>query len=505
MYQFIVNPGAGAGRGYRIWKRLEHQLEMNSREYRVFFTEHQGDAAEIARVLTAEKDEAKVIVIVGGEGTYNEVLNGVSFRGLLTFGYVPAGFRNALSKGFQSFWKVDRQARRILHPKYYRMLDYGVITFGNEEIVSRRFAGRCGIGLDAALCHNLLCCPVRNQMTRLHLTKILRFGIGLKQLFLAKPTKGYILLDGTQKVEFNHIYFITFMVRREEKKKKNGGILNDDGKMTVYVGNSARKTKMIPILRDLVMGVRRKERGIRVFECSEAEIHLARPLAVHVDGESCMCQENLAVRCIPNGADAAGSGSAAHNGEMQLGGDSMRIGQGYDVHRLVEGRKLIIGGVDIPYEKGLLGHSDADVLLHAVMDALLGAAALGDIGQHFPDSDERYKGISSIALLKEVGKILQENGYMIENIDSTVIAQRPKLLPYRPQMAENIAAALGIEKEQVSVKATTEEGLGFTGTGEGISAQAIALLSSVADYAPEDRVGIISGGCGGCPGCRQQQ
>ena len=183
----------------------------------------------------------------------------------------------------------------------------------------------------------------------------------------------------------------------------------------------------------------------------------------------------------------------------------MRIGQGYDVHRLVEGRKLIIGGVDIPYEKGLLGHSDADVLLHAVMDALLGAAALGDISQHFPDSDERYKGISSIALLKEVGKILQENGYMIENIDSTVIAQRPKLLPYRPQMAENIAAALGIEKEQVSVKATTEEGLGFTGTGEGISAQAIALLSSVADYAPEDRVGIISGGCGGCPGCRQQQ
>ena len=182
----------------------------------------------------------------------------------------------------------------------------------------------------------------------------------------------------------------------------------------------------------------------------------------------------------------------------------MRIGQGYDVHRLVEGRKLIIGGVDIPYEKGLLGHSDADVLLHAVMDALLGAAALGDIGQHFPDSDERYKGISSIALLKEVGKILQENGYMIENIDSTVIAQRPKLLPYRPQMAENIAAALGIEKEQVSVKATTEEGLGFTGTGEGISAQAIALLSSVADYAPEDRVVIISGGCGGCPGCRQQ-
>ena len=176
----------------------------------------------------------------------------------------------------------------------------------------------------------------------------------------------------------------------------------------------------------------------------------------------------------------------------------MRIGQGYDVHRLTEGRKLILGGVDIPYEKGLLGHSDADVLLHAVMDALLGAAALGDIGQHFPDSDERYKGISSIALLKEVGKILQENGYMIENIDSTVIAQRPKLLPYRPQMAENIAAALGIEKEQVSVKATTEEGLGFTGTGEGISSQAICLLNSPMGLYDKD---VSGASCGGCQGC----
>lgn len=178
----------------------------------------------------------------------------------------------------------------------------------------------------------------------------------------------------------------------------------------------------------------------------------------------------------------------------------MRIGQGYDVHRLCEGRKLILGGVEIPYEKGLDGHSDADVLVHAVMDALLGAAALGDIGEHFPDTDDQYKGISSIALLREVGRILEENGFLIENIDATVIAQRPKLLPYRPQMAENIAAALGIEKNQVSVKATTEEGLGFTGAGEGISSQAIALLSTVADYNLEDRLTARS--CGGCPGCQ---
>ena len=155
----------------------------------------------------------------------------------------------------------------------------------------------------------------------------------------------------------------------------------------------------------------------------------------------------------------------------------MRIGQGYDVHRLAEGRDLILGGVKIPYEKGLLGHSDADVLIHAVMDALLGAAALGDIGQHFPDTDSRYKGISSITLLQEVGRLLEERGYVVVNIDATIVAQRPKLATYRLQMAENIAAALYLEKERVSIKATTEEGLGFTGSGEGVAAQAVVLLS----------------------------
>ena len=157
----------------------------------------------------------------------------------------------------------------------------------------------------------------------------------------------------------------------------------------------------------------------------------------------------------------------------------MRIGHGYDVHRLVEGRDLILGGVKIPYEKGLLGHSDADVLVHAVMDALLGAAALGDIGQHFPDNDPEYKGISSILLLEKVGELLKSHGYRVVNIDSIVIAQRPKLLPYRPQMAENMAKALGIPVGCVSVKATTEEGMGFTGTGDGMASQAVAMLEEV--------------------------
>ncbi|MGL5765749.1 MAG: 2-C-methyl-D-erythritol 2,4-cyclodiphosphate synthase [Sarcina sp.] len=155
----------------------------------------------------------------------------------------------------------------------------------------------------------------------------------------------------------------------------------------------------------------------------------------------------------------------------------MRIGMGYDVHKLVENRDLIMGGVKIPFEKGLLGHSDADVLLHAISDSLLGAAALGDIGKHFPDTDERYKGADSLFLLQEVGKLVLSKDYTIGNIDATIIAQKPKMLPYIENMRKNIAKALNIEVEQINVKATTEEGLGFTGSLEGISAQSIALLN----------------------------
>lgn len=188
---------------------------------------------------------------------------------------------------------------------------------------------------------------------------------------------------------------------------------------------------------------------------------------------------------------------------------NMRVGMGYDVHRLVEGRKLILGGVEIPYEKGLLGHSDADVLLHAILDALLGAAALGDIGKHFPDTDPAYEGASSIELLKHVGKLIEDESYIIENIDAVIIAQRPKMRDYIDTMRKNIADALGIEVNQVNVKATTEEGLGFTGSGEGISSNAICSLAyarDVSSYNPYDLAGDdIQSGCGGscstCAGC----
>ena len=181
----------------------------------------------------------------------------------------------------------------------------------------------------------------------------------------------------------------------------------------------------------------------------------------------------------------------------------MRIGMGYDVHKLVEDRKLIIGGVDIPYEKGLLGHSDADVLLHAIMDALLGAAALGDIGKHFPDTDEKYRGISSIKLMEHVGELLADNGYIIGNIDATIIAQRPKMAPYRETMRENVAKALNISIDKVSIKATTEEGLGFTGRGEGISSQAIALLESVENHIYDPMMMANVSRCEGCQGCQK--
>ena len=175
----------------------------------------------------------------------------------------------------------------------------------------------------------------------------------------------------------------------------------------------------------------------------------------------------------------------------------MRVGMGYDVHKLVEGRDLIMGGVKIPHTLGLLGHSDADVLLHAIMDALLGAAALGDIGKHFPNTDPQYKGASSVMLLEHVGKLIAEKGFVIENIDATIIAQKPKMRPHIEEMEKNIANALKIDVSQINVKATTEEGLGFTGTEEGISSQAICALSTI--YENSVTVADSAGGCAGCP------
>ena len=186
----------------------------------------------------------------------------------------------------------------------------------------------------------------------------------------------------------------------------------------------------------------------------------------------------------------------------------MRIGMGYDVHRLTADRKLIIGGVEIPYEMGLLGHSDADVLLHAVMDAMLGAAALGDIGQHLPDSDPAYSGISSMKLLAETSRLIRDAGFLVGNIDATIIAQKPKMAPHIGQMRRNIADALQLDISRVNVKATTEEGLGFTGTGQGIASHAVCLLEEFGDFAANDVMyenSVAPADCQSCSGCPVRQ
>lgn len=184
----------------------------------------------------------------------------------------------------------------------------------------------------------------------------------------------------------------------------------------------------------------------------------------------------------------------------------MRVGIGYDVHRLVEDRDLIIGGIKIPYEKGLLGHSDADVLTHAIMDSLLGAAGLGDIGKHFPDTDEKYKGSSSLDLLKEVAKFIEDKHYVVENIDAVIVAQEPKMAPHIPAMIKIIAEILGIDEGQINIKATTEEGLGVTGKGEGISSQVVCMLNSVENYRYYSFDPLEEArDCNGCSGCYKHQ
>lgn len=180
----------------------------------------------------------------------------------------------------------------------------------------------------------------------------------------------------------------------------------------------------------------------------------------------------------------------------------MRIGNGYDVHRLVEGRKLILGGVTIPYEYGLLGHSDADVLTHAIMDALIGAIGKGDIGVHFPDSAKEYEDISSIKLLSKVLEMVEESMYTIENIDAIIVAEKPKLIPYIEEMKKNLALALKISESQINIKATTEEGLGFTGDGRGIKAYAVVLVNEMLYNSYFEDYSSCDGGCGGCGGCR---
>lgn len=300
MYYFIINPHSKSGNGYKVWKRIEKQLALEGIEYAAFMTERPGHAQEYARQLTQGCKDSRVIVIVGGDGTVNEVVDGLNFGGNITLGYIPAGSGNDLARSLKLPKSYRKCLKKILHPKYYKLIDYGVMTYGDEVLKHRRFVVSAGIGLDAAVCHNLLYSKARKLFNRLNAAKLSYVAIGLKQLLLAKPTKGYILLDGSKRVEFNYIYFISSQIHPAE----GGGFRFapkadcSDGKMEICIASHPSRFQMVPVLFGALLSRTTRNKGIRIYPCREVVIHTDRPMAVHTDGESCLYQRDIEIRCI---------------------------------------------------------------------------------------------------------------------------------------------------------------------------------------------------------------
>lgn len=302
MLYLIVNPNSRCGRGQKVWKTIKKQLDFYGVEYQAYITEKPGDARRFAAGLTGTGKEPRILVSVGGDGTVNEVLDGLNFEGPVTLGYIPAGSGNDLARSLKLPQNPKRCLKKILNPQYHRMLDYGVMTYGKEEIFHRRFVVSAGIGLDAAVCHNVCYSKTRACLNRFHLGSLSYVMVGLKQVLLARPSKGYLILDGGQRVELNHIYFISVHIHPFE----GGGFRfapkadPTDGKLTVCVMHQSTKLGMIPALLAALTGrMSGRRKGVRSYECSELVIHTERPMAVHVDGESCFSQQDLEIRCIP--------------------------------------------------------------------------------------------------------------------------------------------------------------------------------------------------------------
>ncbi|MFR5602068.1 MAG: diacylglycerol/lipid kinase family protein [Lachnospiraceae bacterium] len=302
MLYFIVNPNSRCGKGERVWKRLKRHLEFTGVAYEAYVTEGQGDARTFASHLTEGNKEPKIIVTVGGDGTINEVLDGLSFGGPVTLGYIPAGSGNDLARSLGLPKNPKKCLKKILSPQYHKLLDYGVLTYGKEEVHHRRFMVSAGIGFDAAVCHNLHYSKTRRFLNKIHMGRLSYVLVGLKQLAQARPAKGYLLLDGVQKVELNHIYFISSHIHPYEGGGFKFAPRADaaDGQLTVCVMHHSSKAKLLPILADALFKKRNKKyKGMRNYNCREVVIHTERPMAVHVDGESCFCQQDLEIRCIP--------------------------------------------------------------------------------------------------------------------------------------------------------------------------------------------------------------
>ena len=300
MYYFIVNPNADCGWGEYVWKKTKAQLEAGGVEYEAYLTEVPGDARAYAEALTKGRRDPIIIAVVGGDGTMNEVLDGLNFGGPVTLGYIPAGAGNDLARSLKLPRRPSRCLRKILHPKYHRLLDYGVATYGDDAAHHKRFMISSGIGLDAAVCHEILYTKLRRGLRRVGLGRFCYLLLGLWQLLAARPVKGYILMDGDRKVEFNYIYQVSAHIHpyKAGGYKFAPGADCSDGHLTVCVISQSDKRKVASLLLGTFLRGGRKCRGVRTFECRECKIVTERPLAVHVDGESCQHRTSLELRCI---------------------------------------------------------------------------------------------------------------------------------------------------------------------------------------------------------------
>lgn len=299
MYYFIINPCSGSGRGRKVWNKVERYLLPRGAEYRVFLTERPGQATEFAQQLTRGSRDPRLIVVVGGDGTVNEVVDGICFGGAVTLGYIPVGVKGDLARSLKLSRSPLRNMKKILHPKYYKLVDYGVVTYGDEAVRHRRFMVSAGIGLNGAVCQSLLNVRSARLWRYLALKRLPNCLCETAQYVKARPAKGYILLDGEKRVEFNNIY----QVAVQNHSFEGGGYRIapgadcSDGRLEVCVLSNASKLQALGVLTR-AWQKRSYNKGMRIYSCREARIHMERPMAVHVDGEWCSSQSDLEVRCI---------------------------------------------------------------------------------------------------------------------------------------------------------------------------------------------------------------
>lgn len=301
MYYFIVNPNAGCGNGARVWKTLSACLTKQQVEYEAYLTGGRGEARIAARRLTEGTKDPMIIIGVGGDGTMNEIVDGLCLGCAPRLGYIPAGSGNDLARSLHLSGSPLRRLKHLLSPRKSCLLDYGILSYGDLEVFHRRFLVSAGIGFDAAVCHDLLESGMRRFLGRLGLQKLGYLAAGLRQLIRWKFSRGYIVLDGVKKVEFNHIAFISCHIQPYE----GGGFMlapkarPGDGKLSVCVVSHSSKLKLVPVLLASLRGRHGKRKGVRTYECQEVQIHTECPLPVHTDGESCGIQTDLEVSCVP--------------------------------------------------------------------------------------------------------------------------------------------------------------------------------------------------------------